>query len=141
MARRRRLISDESPGEAEVNLTPLIDVVFVVLIMFIIVAPLLELDRVKLAKAASKNDKELAVVQETSPIAIYVKADNSIWLGKKQLGLSDLAKLLRMAKEHSPNRTPQLFHDEKAYFGTYQAVKNVVEEAGFEELDVILEPH
>ena len=142
MRRKRQLFPvEDGHGEAEINLTSLIDVVFVVLIMFIIVAPLLELDRVKLAGAALKNDKENSVVQEISPITIYVKEDNSIWLGKKQLSLSDLAKFLKIAKQHPPTPVPQLFHDKKGFFGTYQSVKNAVEEAGFEELDVILEPN
>lgn len=39
--------------EPAVNLTPLIDVVFVILIGFIIIAPLLEIDRIDLAEAST----------------------------------------------------------------------------------------
>ena len=140
--RRRplRLNRDFSSEETHINLTPLIDVVFVVLIMFILVAPILELDHVSLATAAPHVNKEAAVVQETSPLAIHVRADNSIWFNSQRVTPEQLISLLKAAKRKNPHRTPQLFHDKKAQFGTYQTVKNAVELAGYEELDVILQP-
>lgn len=126
--------------EALLNLTPLIDVVFVVLIIFIIIAPMLELDRVQLASAARKDAKEMAVLQENSPISIHVHEDNSIWINSKQVLPEHLVPILQQAKRLHPNRTPQLFHDRRAQFGTYQLIKNAVELSGFEELDVILQP-
>ncbi len=142
MARRRRTTSkqDQAEDEASVNLTPLIDVVFVVLIMFIIIAPMLELDRLQLASASHKDAKSMAVVQESSPVTIRVNEDNSIWLNGKIVNKEELLPLLKQAKATHPQRIPQLFHDKKAQFGTYQSVKNAVELAGFEQLDIILQP-
>lgn len=136
----RKLKRDEIDAGAEVNLTPLIDVVFVVLIMFILVAPMLEVDRIELANASLRQEKEVTAVQEPSPISIRVKEDNSIWYNAKRVKLEELASILKDAKRRDPRRIPQLFHDKKAQFGTYQTVKNVVEQAGFEQLDVILLP-
>lgn len=141
--RQRRPPSTQDASSADdhtINLTPLIDVVFVVLIMFIIIAPMLEVDKIQLAKAGVKESKEMAVVQESSPITLRVREDNSIWLNHKQVTAIELVSLLKMAKRQNPHRTPQLFHDKKAQFGTYQTVKNALEIAGFEELDIILEP-
>ena len=64
--------------ETDVNLTPLIDVVFVVLIMFIIVAPLLELERVHLARGPSHENKEMTSASEMGSVHIHVRDDNSI---------------------------------------------------------------
>ncbi|MFI5333704.1 MAG: ExbD/TolR family protein [Chlamydiales bacterium] len=138
--KRRRLTAGESVEEPTINLTPLIDVVFVVLIMFIIIAPLLELDRIQLATAAQKDSKEMTVVQASSPLAIHVHEDDTIWLNGKHLTKEDLLHFLKIAKKNYPNQIPQLFHDKKAHFGTYQTVKNAVELAGFEQLDIILQP-
>ncbi len=137
--RKIRLLK-ESHEDVHLNLTPLIDVVFVVLIMFIIIAPMLELDRVQLASAAHRDNRETAVVQEESPVAIHVHEDNSIWFNNRVVSKDELLPLLKNAKRNYPNKTPQLFHDKKAQFGTYQTVKNAVESAGFEQLDVILQP-
>lgn len=140
--RKMRLsaLKDNSSDENHLNLTPLIDVVFVVLIMFIIIAPMLELDRVQLATAAHRDTKEMAVVQENSPVAIHVHEDNSIWFLNRAVTEKELIRLLKEAKKAYPQKVPQLFHDKKAQFGTYQTVKNAVEIAGFEQLDVILQP-
>jgi biopolymer transport protein ExbD len=142
MMRKIRLsaLKSDLSEETHMNLTPLIDVVFVVLIMFIIIAPMLELDRVQLASSAKRDAGEMAVVQENSPVAIHVHEDNSIWLNNKIVSEKELVLILREAKRAYPQKIPQLFHDKKAHFGTYQTVKNAVEIAGFEQLDVILQP-
>lgn len=125
--------------EIQINLTPLIDVVFVVLIMFILIAPMLHLDRVQLASSTQKDNKETAIIQE-SPVSIHVHEDNAIWFNQKIVTEKQLIQYLKEAKRLYPQNIPQLFHDKKAQFGTYQRVKNAVEAAGFEQLDVILEP-
>ena len=140
MRKGRLLHHREGLEETEVNLTPLIDVVFVVLIMFIIVAPLLELERIQLAKGPAHELKETASVQEMSSVHIHVREDNSILLNGKALFLEQLREHLKRSYRTSPKATPQLYHDKRATFGTYQDVKNAVEEAGFEELEIILKP-
>lgn len=124
--------------EPVVNLTPLIDVVFVILIMFIVIAPLLELDRVDLAQA-SHTDASTSV-QENSPIVIYVQKNNEIFFNQKLVTIQELKEKLKEAKVSFPTASPQVFHDQHAYFGTYQSVKNAAESAGFIKMDIILRP-
>lgn len=141
MSRRAFCWLDKSAiEEPVVNLTPLIDVVFVILIMFIVVAPLLELDRVELADAAASSAERSASVQESSPIAIHVHQDNTIWINGQQVTLIQLTEFLKLSKKRYPSARPQLFHDKKAHFGTYQTIKNAAEMAGFQQMDVILNP-
>lgn len=137
---KRRKQFEDSSDDATVNLTPLIDVVFVVLIMFIIVAPMLELEKVALCSAASHPEKEMIPVQQNHGIAIHVRSDNSIWINHKIVPVEELVKVLKDLKKIHVREVPQLFHDKKAYFETYQSIKNAVEVAGFEELDVVLQP-
>lgn len=126
--------------EPTVNLTPLIDVVFVILIMFIVIAPLLELDRIELAEAPTAMIKTASSVQESSPIMVHVHQDNTIWFNNQLVAPKDLVALLKEAKARYPQAHPQIFHDKKAHFGTYQSVKNSAEEAGFSHIDIILKP-
>jgi biopolymer transport protein ExbD len=127
--------NDEEPS---LNLTPLIDVVFVVLILFILVAPMLEVDKINLASSSAKEQKQ--PVKESSPLTVHVYADNSIWIRSKKITSEQLLTALKEEKAARPTQIPQLFHDKKAPFGTYQLIKNAMEVAGFEELDVILQP-
>jgi len=131
---RQKGIADEEPA---INLTPLIDVVFVMLIIFIVIAPLLEVDQVELANGKPTSNQ---TASETSPIAIHVKADNSVWLNKQRISLQDLQGRAALLKKAHPGIKPQVFHDKKAHFGTYQQVKNAMEEAGFEQMDIVLNP-
>lgn len=136
MRKKRKNQTYNSLDENLINLTPLIDVVFVVLISFIIIAPLLEADHIDLATSTVRSDKN---VSKTN-IVLKVKEDNSILINNRLVTLFELGKLLKEKKQINPKDTPQLYHDKKACFGTYQSIKNLVEAAGFEQMDIILQP-
>jgi biopolymer transport protein ExbD len=126
--------------EPIVNLTPLIDVVFGILIIFIVIAPLLELDQITLADSSHTGSNECLSSGDCSPIAIQVQRDNAILLNGKKVSLSELQGQLRDAKLKFPGARPQLFHDKQAQFGTYQSIKNIVEISGFTQMDIVLKP-
>lgn len=141
MSRNFRLDDQRSViQEPAVNLTPLIDVVFVILIAFIVLAPLLELDQVQLADAPDASKDPSLSVQEASPIAIYVRQDNAVIVNGEPIPLIQLQGRLKQLKNRYPKARPQVFHDKKAHFGTYQSVKNAAEAAGFQQMDIILKP-
>lgn len=141
MRKKRRSHSRHNDGDHEgVDLTPLIDVVFVVLILFIIIAPMVEIDKVQLAQGAKKEQIEKSVINDEKSILIHVLDNNSIMINKREIDAKHLGPILKVLHKKYPKLIPQLYQDKKAFFGTYQKVKNAVEEAGYEELDVILEP-
>lgn len=126
--------------EPMLNLTPLIDVVFVVLITFIIIAPLLERETISLAEVSGASLSSSSVV-ERSPIAIYVDAEDRIRLcDDRYLTLCELESALRESHATYPMAIPQLFQDQNARFGTYQSVKNSAERAGFSAIELVLTP-
>lgn len=127
-------------SEPTINLTPLIDVVFVVLIAFILVAPLLDRDQVELAGGGSLPSHIPLSMKDASPIQIHVRADNTILFLGSRTSLDELPQKLILAKKNYPQAKPQVFHDRKAHFGTYQAIKNCLEQVGFDEMDIVLTP-
>jgi len=135
--RKRRLFADSPSDEEETSLTPLIDVVFVVLILFILVAPMVEIDRIHLAQAPTR---EVADTVSPGNLSIHVRQDNTIWINKQAVNPDRLRPILLALHQKDPKLSPQLYQDRKAEFGTYQLVKNAIEEAGFEELEVVLDP-
>ncbi len=132
---RRNVHLEDLSDEAALNLTPLIDIVLVVLVCFVLIAPLLEIDQVELARGASRFD---ASSMHKSRINIYVEKDNQIRINNKLINVNDLRDELTSLKGLYPDEAPQLFQDKKSEFGIYQEVKNQVEEMGFTQLDVIL---
>lgn len=130
---------EEALDEPLINLTPLIDVVFVVLITFMLVAPVLDIDPVELA-SGSGADKGTASYQ-ASPVALSIHADNTIWIQNQRIGLDRLDARLKEEKKKHPRAIPQLVPDARAQFGLYQSVKNSLEAAGFDQMEVILKPN
>ena len=136
----RKYISypESTPDEGLLNLTPLIDVVFVVLLTFVLIAPMLDIDQIALAKTGSERSE---IVAKEDALKIYVKKDNSIWIQKKQITEKELSLYLKRYKKNHPLGIPQVFHDKNATFGTYQMVKNALETSGFKQMDVVLKPN
>jgi biopolymer transport protein ExbD len=133
----KNFFNEEELDNPEINLTPLIDVVFVILIMFIVVVPLLEVDRVELVSGSPQLKHESAV---TEGVSLHVYGDNSLVLNGKILALEELPMRLTIEKQKTTAKQLTLFHDKHASFGTYQTIKQIAESIGFEELDVILKP-
>lgn len=140
MARRGIRHRREEEEQPSVNLTPLVDVVFSILIMFIIVAPMLNLDKVELADGAREGKNSGMSVRDSAPVTIHVHQDNTIWINQRLVEATHLPEILKQEKKLHPEAVPQLYHDHRAQFGTYQSVKNAVEAAGYEQLDIILKP-
>jgi biopolymer transport protein ExbD len=132
--RKKTWVDDENL----INLTPLIDVVFVVLIMFILIAPMLNLDHVELAQ--SKKNSNSVSNNSSKSITIHVKEDDTLWVNARQVHLNDLPLYLSQIKSKQNFEAIQLFQDNRSSFGTYQTIKNAAEIAGFDYLDVILKP-
>ncbi len=129
---------EDNQDEGLVNLTPLIDVVFVVLICFILIAPMLEIDRISLANTSEFKEDKIPLTH--AKIALTLREDNSIWLNKEKIPLSNLFQKLQSLKKCYPKDPLHLFPDRKASFGMYQEIKNIAEACGFEEMDIVLSP-
>ena len=121
---------DSDGEESFINLTPLIDVVFVVLISFILIAPLLKMDKIELA-APGPN----AQILSESFLQIAVQKDNSIWIEGKNYSLKELKTYL---SNREKKESIQLLYDQDASFGTYQNIKTIAEIEGFKELQILL---
>ena len=138
MRRKRWDVQEEAADEPTVNLTPLIDVLFVVLIAFMIIAPMLDIDIVDLATGSTV--KKESMTPEESPLSIIVRADNTIWTQGKRVNMAELEAILRTQKKRYPDKTPQVICDKNGSFGTYQTVKNTLEQCGFEQMEIVLKP-
>ncbi len=140
MARQKFRPVSEPPSEPLINMTPLIDVVFVLLIAFIVVAPLIEIDRIELAHG-NRLDTHIPVrFEDAGKIQIQVTKDNQIMLNTRKVDVQELRIQLQELQKLYPGDRPQLFHDKRAFFGTYQDVKNSLEALGYKEVDIVLLP-
>ena len=93
---------------AEINMVPLIDVMLVLLVIFMIAAPLLTHSvRVNLPQMAGQN-------QQTSPgepLVVSIKADGSLFLGEKPLSRGDLQQSMQVQAKADAGREVHLRAD------------------------------
>lgn len=135
---RFNFLKNVEDDAVELNMTPLLDVLFVLLILFILVAPLLQIDRVSLVhtKENAKNLKT-ANFQTKSPLVIEVDKTNQIYINEKKIKLDELEKSIQNLKLNK-QIIPILLQDKKSEFGIYETIKQILESQDFKQLDVVL---
>src|SRR5438270_7615346 len=90
-ARRRRRGRSRRGALSEINVTPLVDVMLVLLIIFMISAPLLTAGvPLELPKTEAG-----AIQDQSQPLTISIRADGSIFLGEREVPFGGLADQLR----------------------------------------------
>jgi biopolymer transport protein ExbD/biopolymer transport protein TolR len=117
---------------AEINVTPLVDVMLVLLIVFMITAPLLATGmRVNLpqAKAAPVDPKE--------PVIVTVSRDGSVYLGTDKLPREALAEALHAKLGDHLDTLIHLRGDREASYGEVVGVMDELARAGFVKIALI----
>ncbi len=124
--RRRGVLS-------EINVTPLVDVMLVLLIIFMVTAPLLQqgID-VNLPQAKGKD------LPPEERITIVIKKDGLIYMNDTPTAISDMRKKLEAASKSNPNIF--LKADKDVPYGLVVEVMGDIKEAGIEKLGMITEP-
>ena len=120
--------------KSDINVTPLVDVVLVLLIIFMVVTPLIAsgvlVDLPRTLHHARKPD-------EGKDIIISVTRDNQLYLGANRVARpEDLAQAVRAEKRRSPQKTVFLKGDALASYGTVREVMQALH--GIEIEDMIL---
>lgn len=118
---------------SEINVTPLVDVMLVLLIIFMVTAPLLKqgID-VDLPQAKGKA----MPVEER--FVIVIKKDGSFYLNDKKMSLARLVEKLRAVSKINPD--VYLEADKRVPYGHVVKLMAEIKEAGIEKLGMVTEP-
>ncbi len=79
MSRRRRMEDEEE--ESEINLTPMLDVVFIMLIFFIVTASFVKEAGIEITRPPAATAER----QERGNIIVAISADNELWIDRRQV--------------------------------------------------------
>ena len=122
---------------AEINVTPFVDVMLVLLIIFMITATALQRGvEVNLPKAATSN----LTVPKTTPLLVSVTADEKIYISETEIELKELtSKLLAIAGEGYEERI-FLQGDTSANYGSVVEVMTQLKNAGFTNIALVTDP-
>ena len=119
---------------AEINVTPFVDVMLVLLIIFMVAAPLLtqgvpiDLPDSK-AKAISDEDNK--------PLEVSIAKDGRIFVGETEVDESRIVTILTSMTENNPDRRIYIRGDKGIDYGKVMAVLGTINGAGFTKVALI----
>ncbi len=134
--RRRR--GRRSAPMSEINVTPFVDVMLVLLIIFMVAAPLLQVG-VPIELPQSKGKQLEQPKQE--PLAISVKANGDVFIGETLVKLEDLsAKLKSIAQNRKGEEEPIYVRGDKGTtYGVVMKVMGRISAGGFKKVSLVTE--
>lgn len=134
-SRRRRSRGSFRPM-AEINVTPFVDVMLVLLIVFMVAAPLLTAGvPVDLPDSKAKALQE----EENKPIEITVSSDGKIYIGESLVQRARLVPLLAAMTEGQSDRRIYIRGDQALAYGQVMEIIGAVSGAGFTKVALISE--
>ncbi len=119
---------------ADINITPFVDVVLVLLVIFMITAPILQ-SGIEVQLPKTKTVK--AIVEER--LVLTIDRSQRLYLGNDLVNINALGELLR-AKGPADQQSVYIRCDESVPFGTVATVMDAVRQAGIENVSMVTEP-
>jgi biopolymer transport protein TolR len=119
---------------ADINITPLVDVVLVLLLIFMLTAPVLQSGIV----VAVPQTRTVAQLTEEHMV-VTIDKDQNVFLQDKQVNIHDLSSLLA----NNPKETKRVVYvraDQKVPFGAFASVMDAVKQAGITNISIVTQP-
>ena len=123
------------PALAEINVTPFVDVMLVLLVIFLITAPMLlgGID-VRVPRTETRN------IKPEERLVLTVTRDRGVYLENQPISLDRLAGVLSGMVKRNPRAAVFLKADEAVAYGTVMKVMDVVKRAGVDRVGMVTEP-
>jgi biopolymer transport protein TolR len=132
---RRRRRRRARGAMVEINMTPLVDVMLVLLIIFMIAAPMLTSGvAVDLPQAESSP-----LPGQDEPLSVTVDARGRIYLQESEIALDQLAPRLQAITNRKPDARIFVRGDRGIDYGTVMGVVSVINQAGFNKVALLTE--
>ena len=117
------------PNEPEINVTPLVDVVLVLLIIFMVVLPQLDSGAAVDPPSARNVDPETDI--EYEPFALSVTKHGDVFFERQPVPREDLVRYMREAHRVAPSRRLQIKGDKNAPYRIIRDVFRECQQIGF----------
>jgi biopolymer transport protein TolR len=123
------------PALAEINITPFVDVMLVLLIIFLVTAPMMlgGID-VRVPKTETRTSRP------EERLVLTVTRTRGVFLENQPISLDRLSKVLGGVAQRNPKASVFLKADEAVAYGTVMKVMDVIKKAGIDRVGMVTEP-
>lgn len=129
---RKFLSSSNEDQEAAVDITPMLDVVFIMLIFFIVTATFVKQAGIEVNQPQAST----AVVQEKANILIAIDADNKIWINRREVDFRALRANIERLHAENPKGTVVIQADRDSTNEVLVQVMDASRRAGVYEIAI-----
>ena len=128
--------SSHTSSISQINVTPLVDVMLVLLVIFMVTAPILQQGvsvNLPAAKTGLLEGKEQQLV-------VTLTKDGSLYLNDHRVALEELQEKLRAIRKLRPDRQVYLRADQTIRYGQVMETVAAIKEAGIERVGMVTKP-
>jgi biopolymer transport protein ExbD/biopolymer transport protein TolR len=120
---------------AEINITPLVDVVLVLLVIFMLAAPVLQ-SGIEVNVPKTRTVKEITEQR----LVVTIARDQQVYLGDQPVNVHDLPYKLHQSGQDPAHQVIYLRADERVPFGAFASVMDAVKQAGITNISIVTQP-
>ena len=132
MARNRRL---EPEDQTDVNLTPMLDVVFILLIFFIVTATFVKTPGTEVDKITAEIGKPIK-----SSIIVALDENDEIWVDRRKVKMREVSAIMQDMIEDNPGGEAMIQVDEGSTYGVLKELQDTMVGAGIRKIDLSTAP-
>ena len=130
--RRKRMRQEE---DADIDITPMLDIVFIMLIFFIVTATFVKESGIDV----TRPDAETAVKQNRVAILIAIRDNNEVWINRRQVDLASVRANVEKLHAENPQGGAVIQADREAETGVLVEIMDQVRLAGVGAISIAAE--
>ena len=124
---------------SNINVTPMVDVMLVLLIIFMVITPMLE-SKVNVTLAQTENAVAMDDASKEDAITIAITRDSKVFLGQDQTSIADLgSKVQDLLSKKTGSKMVFFRSDARAHYGTVMDAIDAVRTTGVDEVGLLTE--
>ncbi len=120
---------------SDINVTPFVDVVLVLLVMFMVTAPILQ-SGIEVNVPKTRTVKEITEER----LVITIDKDQRVYLGNDPVNINEIAARLHAKIRHPEGQSIFIRSDENVPFGAFATVMDAVKRTGITNVSIVTQP-
>ncbi len=121
---------------SNINVTPMVDVMLVLLIIFMVITPMLQ-NKVQIDMAKVDNPVAMPDANKDDAIVVAITRDGGVFLGQNKTSVDELGNLIRTALADKPGKTIFIRADARAQYRAVEDAIDAVRTAGVEDVGLL----